>query len=418
MIHTNTHLCHGCRPAEIVPEPETEAALTGVASSTPDVHTDGSATATPTSVEGSDSGNSGSGGSSSNMAAIIGMCCNRLCALRLAHVRRWVYGCTVPPQCRASPAQLLRLLSCAGGAVGGAVGALLLVALGWWCVRRRQAARDAQGTSTMHAMHLPAGEAQTCRAAVQLHRQLTSAIWCCRHAVPCGSLLCGSVLLGAGLDPSTEYNVVAPCCFPCAAGVTANISLASLSLKDRFELTEVVEQTGDGSQSQRAHFLQLRPAVQAEGGSNSCLCCFKLGKLSNSLFWFDRALYSMPFLPNNHLERWLAVMAVGDCSSCFCWSMTSQLITHLVCCAVPSMQAAPPALAGACGPPSQPALARAPVSLEAACEGGYPLAASANARTYTLVPLAVSCQNKPLAACFPSTCAGLTCGAGWTAARC
>ncbi|KAL4858871.1 Gamma-glutamyl hydrolase A [Chlorella vulgaris] len=137
------------KPAEIMPEPATEAALTGVAASTPDVHTDGSATATPTSVESSDNGNSGSGGSSSNMAAIV------------------------------------------GGAVGGAVGALLLVALGWWCVRRRQAARDAQGTSTMHAMHMP------------------------------------------------------------AAGVTANISLASLSLKDRFELTEVVEQTGSPSSARR-----------------------------------------------------------------------------------------------------------------------------------------------------------------------
>ncbi|EFN55356.1 hypothetical protein CHLNCDRAFT_134385 [Chlorella variabilis] len=88
-----------------------------------------------------------------------------------------------------------------GGAVGGAVGTLILVALVWWCMRRRKIAREAavMMPSTMHAVH------------------------------------------------------IAP-----AAGVTAQVSLVGPGLKERFELTEVVEQTGSPSSARR----RMRTAFQ------------------------------------------------------------------------------------------------------------------------------------------------------------
>jgi hypothetical protein len=57
----------------------------------------------------------------------------------------WPAGVSKNPRCREHTPHLEALdgqpssprVACAGGAIGGALGALLLVLLGWWCMRRR-----------------------------------------------------------------------------------------------------------------------------------------------------------------------------------------------------------------------------------------------------------------------------------------
>lgn len=75
--------------------------------------------------------------------------------------------------------------------MGGAVGTLILVALVWWCMRRRKIAREAavMMPSTMHAVHIAPGEcgqAGTALASVlgRLRSQAVGTLLSCMHSQP------------------------------------------------------------------------------------------------------------------------------------------------------------------------------------------------------------------------------------------